>query len=149
MGEVINVPPRGIRNNNPGNIRLNPRNRWAGQLLGGTDKDFCQFETMVAGVRALGIILLNYQMIQGLTTVDRIIGRWAPSGENDTGAYVDACCEDIGAQPGEPINLKDEDELIAMVNAICRHENGKDAWNAIALLQVATGVMQALKYKGC
>lgn len=149
MGDVIVMEPRGIRNNNPGNIRLNPKNRWVGQLLGGTDKDFCQFETMAAGVRALAIILLNYQLGDGLMTVDAIIGRWAPSSENNTDAYVDACCEDIGAQPAEQINLKDENELLAMVNAIARHENGKDAWNAIPLLQVATGVAQALKYKGC
>lgn len=148
MSDVTLLPTRGIRNNNPGNIRLNSKNRWVGQLLGGTDKDFCQFDTMVNGVRALAIILLNYQLVDGLKTVDAIINRWAPASENNTNSYVDSCCEDIGAQPGEPITLKDENELLAMVNAICRHENGRVAWNQVPLLLVATGVNAALIYKG-
>ncbi len=51
--------PRGVRNNNPGNIRLGIA--WNGLAPEQTDPDFCQFITPQFGIRALCIVLLTYQ----------------------------------------------------------------------------------------
>lgn len=61
--------PRGIRNNNPGNIRWG--DDWKGLVPKDqrTDKSFCQFTTPEYGIRAMIIILRNYQRKYGLDTV--------------------------------------------------------------------------------
>lgn len=82
---------RGLRNNNPLNIRRTAE-RWQGTATTQTDPEFVQFETMDYGYRAAWKLLDTYY--HRLTnagkhfTVENIIGRWAPPGENDTKAYV-------------------------------------------------------------
>ncbi len=52
---------RGIRNNNPGNIDHNPKNKWQGQLQHDPkiEKRFCRFESPEYGIRALMKLLCN------------------------------------------------------------------------------------------
>src|SRR5574337_876096 len=85
------TPSRGIRNNNPGNIRKSSE-PWRGLAAAKDQKDpaFFTFETPEWGIRAMAVILRTYQTKYGLRTIRAIIGRWAPSAENDTDAYVDA-----------------------------------------------------------
>ena len=45
------MTPRGIRNNNPLNIRRGA-SQWQGLKRRQTDKDFCQFVTVAYGYRA-------------------------------------------------------------------------------------------------
>lgn len=59
--------PRGIRNNNPGNIRHS--DQWKGLTPEQPDPDFCTFSTPEYGIRAMGVILLNYQRKHGLKTI--------------------------------------------------------------------------------
>lgn len=134
---------RGIRNNNPGNIDFNPANKWQGQL--NVDKRieprFCRFDTPENGIRALGKLLQTYQSKYGLSTVEGIIGRWAPSVENNTGAYVRAVQETIGSIPSATITLKDPRTLMLMIKAIIRHENSNYEYPDSVL---AEGVRRAL-----
>ena len=51
--------PRGLRNNNPGNIRING-DLFQGEVRPSKDKSFKQFETMAYGYRAMFVILRNY-----------------------------------------------------------------------------------------
>lgn len=80
---------RGIRNNNPGNIRWG--DHWRGLVSESqrTDKAFCQFVNAEYGIRAMMIILNHYHTQHGLNTLDGIIRRWAPPEENNTQAYID------------------------------------------------------------
>ena len=82
---------RGIRNNNPLNIR-HSADRWEGARAEQTDKSFVQFESMAYGYRAAWKVLESYwkhfREKRGLFTVAAIIGRWAPPSENDTEAYI-------------------------------------------------------------
>ncbi|WP_367672819.1 structural protein, partial [Serratia symbiotica] len=96
---VNNKPPRGIRNNNPGNIRWG--DDWKGLLPDKqrTDKSFCQFSTPEYGIRAMIIILRNYQKKHGINTISGIIHRWAPTSENDTQAYIDSVSQEVGVAP--------------------------------------------------
>ena len=74
---------RGMRNNNPGNIRQTSI-KWLGEedysTPGVTDDDpsFEEFDTMEYGIRALGRLLRNYQRLYGLETIHQIINRYAP-----------------------------------------------------------------------
>ena len=82
---------RGIRNNNPLNIRRS-NDRWIGARPEQTDKEFVQFQTMAYGYRAAWKILQSYYQHfctqSKHFTVRSIISRWAPPTENDTEAYI-------------------------------------------------------------
>lgn len=120
------TPPRGIRNNNPGNIDYNLRTKWQGLVLDADRKDprFCEFKDATWGVRAICVVLINYQDKYGLNTVRGIINRWAPSNENDTIAYVTAVANAIGVKPDQALDLHTYAHLCPLVEAIIRHENG-------------------------
>lgn len=117
--------PRGVRNNNPGNIEAGSAN-WQGQT--GSDGRFATFETPELGIRALARNLLTYQERHGLDTVQAIIHRWAPPGENDTGAYVGAVARAVGVGPTDRLNLRDPQTLQNLAGAIIRHENGQNPY---------------------
>ena len=70
--------PRGIRNNNPGNIRRNG-DPWQGLAKDQTDREFFTFQSAVYGIRALARLLITYQDKYGLCTIEGIITRWAPA----------------------------------------------------------------------
>lgn len=79
---------RGIRNNNPANIRRGCK--WKGLTEKQTDKEFCQFTTMTWGVRALLVTLRTYVKKYNLHTVREIITRWAPPSDgNNTEKYIE------------------------------------------------------------
>lgn len=86
------MQPRGLRNNNPLNIRRG-RSRWLGARRTVTDKEFEEFEHLSFGYRAAWILLKNYHsfiiMAGGSYTLAAIIHRWAPPEDgNDTHAYI-------------------------------------------------------------
>ena len=84
---MTKVLPRGIRNNNPLNIRKN-QNRWKGLARRQTDRSFFQFKEMKWGYRAAFIILKRYYNDYHLLTIEDIIRRWAPPNENNSKAYA-------------------------------------------------------------
>lgn len=114
---------RGIRSNNPGNIRATGE-QWQGQI--GSDGGFVTFATPQAGIRALAKILLNYQDVHGLNTIEGLVNRWAPPEDkgNDTKAYVKAVADAIGFKPTTSLNLRDPEVLRRVATAVVHHENG-------------------------
>ena len=93
---------RGIRNNNPLNIRRNPANQWQGLRPVQADKLFCQFKAMKWGLRAAIKLFDNY-IRRGAQTPRQIISRWAPPSENDTASYVRKACQRAGLDPDSPV----------------------------------------------
>ena len=93
---------RGVRNNNPLNIRRNPANQWQGLRPVQADKLFCQFKAMKWGLRAAIKLLDNY-IRRGAQTPRQIISRWAPPSENDTASYVRKACQRAGLDPDQPV----------------------------------------------
>lgn len=83
---------RGIKNNNPFNIRRGDNN-WLGKVpySSSTDKEFEQFKTMRYGIRA-GIILFKNYIKKGYDTPYRILRRFAPPSENDVVSYLKFLC---------------------------------------------------------
>ncbi|WP_338619046.1 LPD38 domain-containing protein [Achromobacter sp. E1] len=130
--------PRGIRNNNPGNIQKGVA--FAGEVEG-NDPRFATFATPEDGIRATARNLLTYQRQHGLDTVQDIVNRWAPPSENDTGAYVQQVARALGVDAGERLDLSDHSTLERLTTAIIRHENGMQPYTAE---QLAEGVGAAL-----
>lgn len=117
------MQPRGIRNNNPGNIRLG--DPWQGLVSHQTDSAFCQFTTPTYGIRALCRVLISYQDKYGLRSIKDIINRWAPPNENNTGAYVEAVAKATRHSPTTQLDMHAYEDLKAVASAIIVHENGK------------------------
>ncbi len=117
--------PRGVRNNNPGNIEWNG-DPWQGlvPVEQRTDSRFCQFVTPAYGIRALARTLITYYDRHRISTIEDAIARWAPPVENDTLAYQNAVARAVGVSPNQIIDLHDYGVLRPMVEAIIRHENG-------------------------
>ena len=118
--------PRGIRNNNPLNIRLS-KDRWQGQRPPSTspegEKAFCVFESMAYGWRAAFVILCRtYYNKYKLRTIRAIITRWAPPKENNTEAYTRRVTDRIGIGAdtvlGSPQEQPAQWMMIAMAMAI-------------------------------
>lgn len=116
--------PRGIRNNNPGNIRhganwlgLNPNGR-------NIDSAFCVFESPVLGIRALAKVLINYKKIHGLNTVRQIVSRYAPPNENQTAAYIQTVAKQLEVYPDTKIDIEKRGVLMVFIKAVIRMENG-------------------------
>lgn len=118
--------PRGIRNNNPGNIRDNGI-KWQGQVPDSqrTDKEFLEFLTFADGVRAKIMILRNY-IANGFNTPVKMFNRYAPASDNNnTNVYIQNACKVLGIGPFDKIEPTKANfqKLAAM---ICSMENGKE-----------------------
>lgn len=143
--------PRGIRNNNPGNIDYNPRNQWVGQLPPDPkiEKRFARFDYPENGIRALGKLLLNYRGKDGMPGVGKpgidtpieFISRWAPSTENNTTAYAQAFARRLGVGVRDSIDISQPHVLRAAVMAIIEHENGVNPYHPSVIDE---GVRRAL-----
>lgn len=116
--------PRGIRNNNPGNIRHGTN--WQGLNPDGRkiDPAFCVFTAPVYGIRALAKVLTNYGKIHNLNTVRQIISRYAPPNENQTAAYIQSVAKQLGVYPDTIIDIEERGVLTIFIKAIIRMENG-------------------------
>lgn len=117
------VLPRGIRNNNPGNIRLSST-RWKGQRSFQFDPAFVEFDHPVMGVRAIMRLLLTYHLKYGLDTVTSLINRYAPPHENATDAYIHHVARRLGVGRTTVLDLRQGSVLTALARAITQHENG-------------------------
>lgn len=115
--------PRGIRNNNPGNIRISST-RWQGQAAFQIDPAFVVFDDAVMGVRALMRLLMTYHVKYGLDTVESIINRYAPPVENATDHYIRAVAGHLGVNRRDRIDLRVRARMIGLAQAIIVHENG-------------------------
>lgn len=114
--------PRGVRNNNPGNIRKS-KDPWQGLAEEQTDKAFFCFKSSAWGIRALARVLITYYDKHGCNTVKKVIRRWAPPNENNTSSYVAAVSAKLSVSPDAEIDLQDYAVLKPLVEAIIAHEN--------------------------
>jgi len=122
IGAPIANAPRGIRNNNPGNLNF------AGQT--GASKEtgpsgrFAVFGSMQEGVAAL-VKQIGLYVKRGKNTIRQIIETYAPAFENDTGAYISAVSRALGIGPDDPLDVDNIQQIGSLVRAIATHENGK------------------------
>ena len=124
--------PRGLRNNNPLNIKYTPQAEpWVGQV--GTDGDFCIFQSMELGYRAAFRLLNTYNVKYHIYTVQEIIYRWAPPKDrNNTKDYIRRVCQAAGLSEVTQIVVRSwiadkREEAIRLVWAMAKVELG-DGW---------------------
>lgn len=129
--------PRGIRNNNPGNLENNGI-PWNGLSSTQTDARFYQFVDSKFGIRALARVLKTYESKYGINTVRGIINRWAPAHENNTDAYINHVASVLKVGPDEPFPVSAY--LVPLTEAIILHENGVQPY---PMAQIVAGVSLA------
>lgn len=119
--------PRGLRNNNPGNIRNSESTEWRGEVSADRKNDcaFEEFKTMPDGIRAMMKLLLNYQKKYGLNTISGLIERYAPHSENNTSGYVRRVSLEMQIPHNAPLDLEDKATMCALVDAMILVENGQ------------------------
>ena len=117
---------RGLRNNNPLNIRRN-NTQWKGLSPVQQDKEFFSFADSSWGYRAAFITLRNYYRMHGLKTLHQWITRWAPPVENDTDAYVRFVSLKTGIDADAELDVDDPVCMQKIVAAMSHMENGKAA----------------------
>ncbi len=122
---------RGLRNRNPGNIRLS-QSRFKGEVSPSTDDEFKQFRGEAWGYRAIFVILNTYNNKYGLKTIRQMISRWAPPHENHTNVYISAISKMAMLDADTPIDTRQRVAMIPLVAAMSRVENGVDAaWSSV------------------
>ena len=119
--------PRGIRNNNPGNLRRS-QDPWQGLATPQTDPNFFIFKSAPYGIRALARTLISYQDQHNLRSIRQIISRWAPANENNTSAYIDSVAASSGYDADRPLDMHKFSHLEPVVKAIILHENGQQPY---------------------
>lgn len=114
---------RGIRNNNPGNLRAAPN-------AVGNDGSFPIFSSANDGLAAMSRQLQLYGG-RGNNTPYGIIHTYAPSSENNTQAYINAVTKDTGFGTHDKLNLSDPAVLKRLMTAMIRHENGSQPYSEV------------------
>lgn len=125
MGKILDQAhrPRGIRNNNPGNIEDNGT-PWKGRT--GNDGRFITFDRPENGIRAIARILNTYSNSHGINTLETIISRWAPPVENDTESYIKHAEKELNVSRHVPVG---EQHKAALIKVIIAHENGQQPYS--------------------
>lgn len=125
--------PRGLRNNNPGNIEDGDFAR-SQPGYKGTDGRFAIFESPEAGIAAQSNLLRAYGN-KGINTLSGIINRWAPAADNNnTNAYIAAVSKMTGIDPHQPLDMSDPNVRMKIATAIGKYENGTGAISQDAML---------------
>lgn len=120
------MEPRGLRNNNPANIRRS-KDKWKGLREVQDDPEFFQFEEMKWGYRAMLRVLQNYRKLHGCETIADFINRWAPPTENDTTAYIKAVCQYMQVPSLFVPNIENKECMCIFAAAMSLVENGREA----------------------
>lgn len=120
---LSNSYPAGVRNNNPGNLRITDIN-WQGKVpvSKNTDKRFEQFYTYEYGVRAMLKDIIN-DYNKGKKSVRKLISEYSPPSENSTEAYINWVSQNLGVKPDDTLNMT-KDTLKTFAIAIIKMENG-------------------------
>ena len=128
---------RGIRNNNPLNIRRT-KDKWKGMKALQSYVQFVQFESLEWGWRAAFYMLTRtYYHKYRLFTIRAIVTKWAPAIENNTKAYINNVSRLTGIGPDEPLGIPSDQPArwIALGLAMAIQENGTQSIDHFAMLR--------------
>jgi len=115
--------PRGIRNNNPGNL-VKTSIQWQGKVPG-SDPRFETFENIYYGIRAAYLDIYSDVFKKKLNTIQKLISSYAPKSENPTEAYIQTVVKATGINRNQIISSpQDLDKILA---SILKVENGPKA----------------------
>lgn len=115
--------PRGLRDNNPGDLQQPSGTAWQGTV--GLDGPFVIFQNTDWGLRALARDIMTKINVDGLTTIDALINVYAPPDQNDTQSYILSVANDTGIGAGDALTA-DQATVTSIMRAIINHEIGDD-----------------------
>lgn len=120
---------RGLRNNNPLNIRKGCD--WRGERSVQIDRQFEEFTSMEFGLRAAIKLVCNHinghnSAHKACTTISSLIQMWAPTTENNTGAYIKAVEEFTGINRYQRIYANNRLMVSRIVQAMAKVETGAE-----------------------
>lgn len=119
--------PRGIRNNNPGNIKKG--SSWQGLHPVQSDPVYCVFIRPEDGIRAIVKILMSYQKKHNIHTIKAAIQRYAPPSENKTETYATYVASKSRFQLNENLHFSSKMTLKRIIPAIIEYENGEQPYS--------------------
>ena len=120
---------RGLRNNNPGNIRKS-KDLFLGEIRPSADKSFKQFENMAYGYRAMHYLLRRYKNSYQLNTLEQMINRYAPPADNNaTEVYIDFVAKRAGIGRKDIVDVSNMTVMCRIVEAMATMEcGGRTGW---------------------
>lgn len=124
--------PRGIRNNNAGNIKRTSE-KWQGMSAVQTDPVFINFDAPIWGIRAIAKVLRNYERKHNIDNVHDLVKRWSAT---DQSAYSRNMARALGV--GEREKIKISDNLTTIINCIIKQENGYNPYDQNMIAQAIT-----------
>ncbi|MEX6284863.1 hypothetical protein AB6F89_06360 [Providencia hangzhouensis] len=132
---------RGERNNNP--LNMNFAKQRGATLEDGRNARFAKFNTPYEGLERTAWQLRRYY--DGLTTgeklqtVQDIVETWAPKGDgkNDPTGYAKRVAQKLGVSPTDKIDLKNDDVMFALMNAMSKEEIDKPLPYSESLIMAA------------
>jgi hypothetical protein len=131
LGIIPTSLNRGIRNNNPGNVKFYNSNAWQGKVSLSQNTDsldtdgepkFEQFTSYPYGVRVMIYLLKNRYIPNGHNTLTKILDRYDP-GFNP--GYLQHLVDRVGISANQTIGANDETIIKKIVQALTRWENGQ------------------------
>ncbi|MCG8463425.1 MAG: hypothetical protein MI750_01070, partial [Xanthomonadales bacterium] len=128
--------PRGIRNNNPCNLKDFGIN-WKGLSSPRSDADgFCVFSEPAYGIRACAMDLLKDFNKDAQRTILELMQEFAPGKDsNPTKQYADYIADNIRTRTGLMVGIETEldlnrfDVLYAFIEAVIKFENGQQPYS--------------------
>lgn len=118
--------PRGIRNNNPLNLRIT-NTPWQGKKTPNTDGVFEQFESLEMGIRAAMVNIRTMIRRDRLDTIEKLIPRWAPASDgNNENSYIFYVCKKSGIGQTERLVITNKNQICRLVWAMAFVENGQE-----------------------
>ena len=127
-------PPVGLRQHNPGNIRLSAKNKWQEALPPQPGDEFVRFKAPQWGIRAIAKIIINYDK-RGISSPYDFAKTWAPPTENDTDAYAAHIAQALGVELYDYIDLDSFEVALPLIKTVILHENGRNPYKEKVIIE--------------
>lgn len=115
--------PRGVRLNNPGNIE---KSVTADGKITSYDSRFAAFSTPEHGIAAMSNLIGGSKYIGGgVDTLAKVISKYAPSNENDTGAYIANISKATGIAANEKLDWTNQEVQFKVIKSMIQLEQGE------------------------
>lgn len=133
---------RGLRNNNPGNVKQGGATPWNGQV--GTDNlGHAIFDSVENGLRALTIDLVNKQRLHNLYTLQDIFEYYAPTSDgNNPTEYAQTVASGLGIGPSEHFVIN-SGNIAPLIRQVITVELGRYAQSYVTDDMIQAGVQAA------
>lgn len=111
---------RGIRNNNPLNLRRT-NIVWKHEKIDVSDNEFEEFDSLMWGLRA-GLRNMRTKIQQGYKTLGSLVSVWAPPSENNTSNYIEIVSKETGYESIQDLEFE-KDFMFPIVKSMCKIES--------------------------